>query len=223
MYRDGYGFGDTVITSLALQSIRNVQKLPFVLTWQHNYRVLKSSNIEYVRTRFETKCRRNSRCLLGVSGWCLAHASPCPSHKCILIVLPSLWLPLQTTSRRCRPAPCSRASSPSWASSCSWPSSSPSPKDRGSPSPASFSSSHVSIFICLFIYFWLLSISLHFPQSCPHRRLLPSRPVHHDRSLHLHRPLPHRWERRLVRSQLHPGLDRLRFHVHLLHHLLCAT
>lgn len=115
------------------------------------------------------------------------HASSYPSHTCVLIVLPSLWLPLQTTSRRCRPAPCSRASSPSWASSCSWLSSLPSPKDRGSPSPASFSSSHVSIF---FFFFGLLSISLHFPQSCPHRRLLPSRPVHHDRSLHLHRPLP---------------------------------
>lgn len=48
-------------------------------------------------------------------------------------------------------------------------------------------------------------------------------PVHHDRSLHLHRPLPPRREIRLVRSLLHPGVDLLRPHIHLLHHLLCAT
>lgn len=88
------------------------------------------------------------------------HASSYPSHTCVLIVLPSLWLPLQTTSRRCRPAPCSRASSPSWASSCSWLSSLPSPKDRGSPSLASFSSSHVSIF---FFFFWITFYLSAFP------------------------------------------------------------
>uniref|UniRef100_A0AAQ4PHI2 Epithelial membrane protein 2 n=1 Tax=Gasterosteus aculeatus aculeatus TaxID=481459 RepID=A0AAQ4PHI2_GASAC len=57
--------------------------------------------------------------------------------------------------------------------------------------------------------------------TCP--CLLPSRPEHHDRSLHLHGPLPPRRERRLVRAQLHPGVDRILPHIHLLHHLLCAT
>uniref|UniRef100_A0A4W6DM37 Epithelial membrane protein 1 n=1 Tax=Lates calcarifer TaxID=8187 RepID=A0A4W6DM37_LATCA len=48
-------------------------------------------------------------------------------------------------------------------------------------------------------------------------------PVHHDRSLHLHRHLPPQRSKRLVWSLLHPGVDRLRSHIHLLHHLLCAT
>lgn len=51
---------------------------------------------------------------------------------------------------------------------------------------------------------------------------LPSRPVHHDCGLHLHRPLPPGWAG-LVWPLLHPGVDLLRADLHLLHHLLCAT
>lgn len=73
---------------------------------------------------------------------------------------PALWRPLQITSRQCRPALCWRVYSPSWASSCLWLSSSPLAKERGSPSPASFRPSPVSI-----LSFRRLSCSLHF---CPH-------------------------------------------------------
>lgn len=50
-----------------------------------------------------------------------------------------------------------------------------------------------------------------------------TRPVHHDRSLHLHRPLPCRWDYWELWPQLHPGMDRLRSHLLLCRHLHCTT
>lgn len=132
-----------------------------------------------------------------------------------------LWRPLQITSRRCRPALCSPVYSLSWESSCSWLSSSPSAKERGSPSLVSSRPSPVSIRLVRRQF-----RSIHFgPCWCPLSLLLflLSRPVHHDRSLHLYRPLPPEWESGLVWPLLHPGVDFLRAHLHLLHHLLCAT
>ena len=61
--------------------------------------------------------------------------------------------------------------------------------------------------------YYLCSLSFSFP---------PSRPVHYDRSLHIHRPLPQRRER-VIRPLLHPGLDLLRYHLHILNRLLCST
>lgn len=73
----------------------------------------------------------------------------------------------------------------------------------------------------LFFFIYILT-HFHFCcHWCP--CFLQSRPVYHDRSLHLHRPLPHRWELRPVWSLLYPGVDLFCHHIHLLHHLLCAT
>lgn len=141
------------------------------------------------------------------------HLQTTHTHTQPASLLP-LWLPLQITSRRCRPAPSSPAYSPSWASSCSWLSSSPWKKERGSPSLASFSSLPVSI---LFVIHWPPPVA---PLTDVHAS--SPRPVHHDRSLHLHGPLPP-GRVRLVRSLLHPGVDLLRPHVPLLRHLLRAT
>ncbi|MEQ2298868.1 hypothetical protein AMECASPLE_009680 [Ameca splendens] len=97
----------------------------------------------------------------------------------------------QITSRQCKPPLYLPVFSLSLASLCFLLNSSPSQRDRDSQSPASFKALPVSYTLkeCFctslndlhhhhFLFFSLIILCL------------PFRSVHHDRSLHLHRPLP---------------------------------
>lgn len=61
-------------------------------------------------------------------------------------------------------------------------------------------------------------ISVHHHSPFP-SFLFSCRPVHNDRSLDLHSAASHHWQKRMVRAQLHPGVDLFRPHSLPHHHL----